>query len=57
MKIATFDAGAGAQLGAVTGDRITPLHQAAPGLPADMIGLISAWRPRSGGPARSWRSG
>jgi len=44
MKIATFDAGAGAQLGAVTGDRITPLHQAAPGLPADMIGLISAWR-------------
>jgi len=43
MKLATFDAGAGAQLGAVTGDRIVPFHPAAPGLPGDMIGLISAW--------------
>jgi len=43
MKLATFDAGAGPQLGAVTGDRIVPLHRAAPGLPGDMIGLISAW--------------
>jgi 2-keto-4-pentenoate hydratase/2-oxohepta-3-ene-1,7-dioic acid hydratase in catechol pathway len=43
MKLATFDAGAGAQLGAVTGDRIVPLHGGAPGLPVDMIGLISAW--------------
>ncbi|HLY79039.1 MAG TPA: fumarylacetoacetate hydrolase family protein, partial [Caulobacteraceae bacterium] len=43
MKLATFDAGAGPQLGAVTGDRIVPLHHAAPGLPGDMIGLIAAW--------------
>ena len=43
MKLSTFDAGAGPQLGAVTGDRIVPLHAAAPGLPGDMIGLISAW--------------
>ena len=43
MKLATFDAGAGAQLGAVIGDRIVPLHDAAPGLPGDMIGLISVW--------------
>jgi ureidoglycolate lyase len=44
MKLATFDAGAGPQLGAVTGERIVPLNAAAPGLPGDMIGLISAWR-------------
>jgi 2-keto-4-pentenoate hydratase/2-oxohepta-3-ene-1,7-dioic acid hydratase in catechol pathway len=44
MKLATFDAGAGPQLGAVTGDRIVPLRDAAPGLPGDMIGLISAWQ-------------
>lgn len=44
MKLAAFDAGAGAQLGAVTGDRIVPLQAAAPGLPGDMIGLISTWR-------------
>jgi 2-keto-4-pentenoate hydratase/2-oxohepta-3-ene-1,7-dioic acid hydratase in catechol pathway len=43
MKLATFDAGAGAQLGAVAGDRIIPLNEAAPGLPADMLGLIAAW--------------
>ena len=43
MKLATFDAGAGPRLGAVTGDRIVPLHAAAPGLPGDMIGLISIW--------------
>jgi ureidoglycolate lyase len=43
MKLATFDAGAGPQLGAVTADRIVPLHTAAPGLPGDMIGLIAAW--------------
>ena len=43
MKLATFAAGAGPQLGAVTGDRIVPLGRAAPGLPAEMIGLISAW--------------
>jgi 2-keto-4-pentenoate hydratase/2-oxohepta-3-ene-1,7-dioic acid hydratase in catechol pathway len=43
MKLATFDAGAGPQLGAVVGDRIVPLGAAAPGLPAEMIGLIAAW--------------
>ena len=43
MKLATFEAGAGPQLGAVTGDRIVPLHAAAPGLPREMIGLISTW--------------
>ncbi|WP_068876587.1 MULTISPECIES: fumarylacetoacetate hydrolase family protein [unclassified Phenylobacterium] len=43
MKLATFDAGAAPQLGAVVGDRIVPLNAAAPGLPADMIGLIAAW--------------
>ena len=43
MKLATFDSGAGPQLGAVVGDRIVPLRQAAPGLPADMIGLIAVW--------------
>ncbi len=43
MKLATFDAGAAPQLGAVIGDRIVPLNAAAPGLPVDMIGLIAAW--------------
>ncbi|HVN01916.1 MAG TPA: fumarylacetoacetate hydrolase family protein [Caulobacteraceae bacterium] len=43
MKLATFDSGAGPQLGAVLGDRIVPLRPAAPGLPADMIGLIAVW--------------
>jgi ureidoglycolate lyase len=43
MKLATFEAGSAPQLGAVTGDRIVPLSQAAPGLPGDMIGLITAW--------------
>ncbi|MGZ9098378.1 MAG: fumarylacetoacetate hydrolase family protein [Brevundimonas sp.] len=43
MKLATFEAGAAVQLGAVVDDRIVPLNAAAPGLPADMIGLIKAW--------------
>ena len=43
MKLATFDAGAEPQLCVVTGDRIVPLRPAAPGLPGDMIGLISIW--------------
>lgn len=43
MKLATFTAGGAPELGAVTGDRIVPLNRAAPGLPADMIGLIKAW--------------
>ena len=41
MKFATFTAGAGSRLGAVVDDHIVPL--AAPGLPADMTGLIAAW--------------
>jgi 2-keto-4-pentenoate hydratase/2-oxohepta-3-ene-1,7-dioic acid hydratase in catechol pathway len=43
MKLATFDAGAGAQLGVVAEGRVIPLNAAAPGLPVDMIGLIAAW--------------
>jgi 2-keto-4-pentenoate hydratase/2-oxohepta-3-ene-1,7-dioic acid hydratase in catechol pathway len=50
MKLATFDAGAGAgpQLGAVTEERIVPLRDAAAGLPGDMIGLIATWRAAEG---------
>ncbi len=40
MKLATFDAGAGPQLGAVEGERITPLGE---GLPGEMTALIAAW--------------
>lgn len=43
MKLATFQAGAAPELGAVVGDRIVPLNRAAPGLPSDMTGLITAW--------------
>jgi 2-keto-4-pentenoate hydratase/2-oxohepta-3-ene-1,7-dioic acid hydratase in catechol pathway len=43
MKLVTFDAGAGPRLGAVAEGKMTPLGDAAPGLPADMIGLIGAW--------------
>ena len=43
MKLATFDAGRGPQLGAIVDARIVPLSAAAPGLPGDMIGLIAAW--------------
>jgi len=43
MKLVTFDAGAGAELGVVDADRVIPLNRAAPGLPADMTGLITAW--------------
>lgn len=43
MKLATFDAGAGAELGVVTDGRITPLGRNAPGLPTEMMGLIAAW--------------
>ena len=43
MKLATFETGGPAQIGAVIGDRIAPLNAAAPGLPGDMIGLIAAW--------------
>ena len=48
MKLATFEAGAGPQLGAVTGERIVPLGAAAPGLPGDMIGLIGVWPAAAG---------
>jgi 2-keto-4-pentenoate hydratase/2-oxohepta-3-ene-1,7-dioic acid hydratase in catechol pathway len=51
MKLATYDAGAGPQLGAVVDGRIVPLNAAAPGLPGDMIGLIAAW-PKVEGEAR-----
>ncbi len=43
MKLATFDSGAGPQLGAVSDDRIVPLNSASPGIPADMLGLIAGW--------------
>jgi 2-keto-4-pentenoate hydratase/2-oxohepta-3-ene-1,7-dioic acid hydratase in catechol pathway len=51
MKLATFEAGAGPQLGVVVEGRIVPLSQGAPGLPGEMIGLISAW-PRVEGEVR-----
>ena len=44
MKIATFDGGQGAQIGAVVDGMIVPFTAAAPRLPEDMKGLISAWR-------------
>lgn len=43
MKLATFTIGGAPELGAVVGDRIVPLNRAAPGLPAEMKGLIGAW--------------
>ncbi len=43
MKLATFEAGSDSQLGAVVDGVIVPLNAAAPALPAEMIGLISAW--------------
>lgn len=43
MKLVTFDAGRGPQLGAVRGAGLVPFADAAPGLPTDMIGLIAAW--------------
>jgi ureidoglycolate lyase len=43
MKLATFDAGAGPELGVVAGDLMVPLNRGAPALPSDMMGLIAAW--------------
>jgi len=43
MKLATFDAGQGPELGAISADQVIPLNRAAPGLPKDMTGLIAAW--------------
>src|SRR5579859_553837 len=44
MKLVTFQTGATPELGAVVGDdRIVPLSRLAPGLGADMIGLIARW--------------
>jgi ureidoglycolate lyase len=40
MRLVTFDAGAGPQLGAVVADRIVPLGA---GLPTEMTALIAAW--------------
>jgi len=51
MKLVTFDAGRGAELGSVDNDAITPLNRASPGLPGDMIGLIATW-PRAEGEIR-----
>ena len=48
MKLATFETGGPAQLGAVVDDHIVPLNAAAPGLPADMIGLIASWAQTQG---------
>jgi ureidoglycolate lyase len=48
MKLARFEAGGAPQIGAVADGRVTPLNAAAPGLPADMIGLIAAWREAEG---------
>jgi ureidoglycolate lyase len=43
MKLVTYDAGSGSQLGAVADGRIVPLNGTSPGLPGEMIGLIAAW--------------
>jgi 2-keto-4-pentenoate hydratase/2-oxohepta-3-ene-1,7-dioic acid hydratase in catechol pathway len=43
MKLATFSAGGAPEIGVVLGDRILSLSRAAPGLPADMLGLIAGW--------------
>ena len=43
MRLASFDAGNGAELGAVCGDAIIPLKDTLPSPPADMIGLIAGW--------------
>ncbi len=44
MKLATFDAGEGAEIGAVLeGQRIVSISRAAPGLATDMIDLIGKW--------------
>lgn len=43
MKLATFDAGAGARVGVVTADGTVDLAKADPGLPTTMIALIAAW--------------
>ncbi|HEY1710157.1 MAG TPA: fumarylacetoacetate hydrolase family protein [Rhizomicrobium sp.] len=44
MKLATFTSGSAPQLGAVSGEKIVPLNQNAPGLPGDMTRLIAAWK-------------
>ncbi|MDP3855765.1 fumarylacetoacetate hydrolase family protein [Phenylobacterium sp.] len=43
MKLATFSAGAGPELGVVLDDRIVSISRAAPGLARDMIELIARW--------------
>ncbi len=43
MKLVTFEAGNEVHVGIVLGDQIIDLAKAAPDLPHDMVGLISAW--------------
>jgi ureidoglycolate lyase len=43
MKLATFDAGNGAEVGIVVGEMIIPLTRAKPQLAPSMIGLIQNW--------------
>ncbi len=43
MKLASFEVGGTCGVGIVSGDSLIDLAQAAPDLPRDMIGLISAW--------------
>ena len=43
MKLATFNAGAGRELGVVAEERVIPLSRAAPAFGADMRALIEHW--------------
>ncbi len=43
MKLATFDAGAGDELGAVIGEAVVSLSRSAPALGTDMRALIAGW--------------
>ncbi len=43
MKLATFEADGAERVGIVVGDGVVDLSQAAPQMPRDMTGVISAW--------------
>ncbi len=43
MRLVTFSDSGGARLGLVRDDGVVDLKKAVPGLPSDMIGLISGW--------------
>jgi 2-keto-4-pentenoate hydratase/2-oxohepta-3-ene-1,7-dioic acid hydratase in catechol pathway len=43
MRLATFSVSGNRLLGRVDGDRVTTLSGRIPGLPSDMIGLITSW--------------